>query len=111
MKIPNDAELSLQALIESFSNPIFVKDREHRWVMFNEAFCALVGRSRLELLGRTDHEFFPEDEADEFWRKDELVFTSGRENVNAEPITTATGVKRLLTRRRPSSPTRAGCRG
>jgi two-component system sensor histidine kinase/response regulator len=97
LKILNDSELSLQALIESFSTPIFVKDREHRWVMFNEAFCALVGRTREELLGRSDYEFFPKEEADTFWEKDELVFTSGRENVNAEPITTAAGEKRLLT--------------
>jgi len=96
LKIPNDVELSLKGLIESFATPIFVKDREHRWVMFNESFCALVGRTREQLLGRSDYEFFPKEQADTFWAKDELVFTSGVENVNDEPITTASGETRWL---------------
>jgi PAS domain S-box-containing protein len=95
--IANDAELSLNGLIQAFTSPIFVKDREHRWVMFNDAFCLLVGRSRAELVGKSDYDYFPKEQADTFWEKDELVFTTGRENINDEPITTATGQVRSLT--------------
>ena len=31
----------LDSLIDSLADPIFVKDRKHRWVLFNEAFVAL----------------------------------------------------------------------
>jgi PAS domain S-box-containing protein len=91
MPTPNDAELSLHGLIQAFTAPVFVKDRAHRWVMFNDAFCRLLGRSRAELTGKSDYDFLPKEQADTFWEKDELVFTTGRENVNEEPLTAAAG--------------------
>jgi rsbT co-antagonist protein RsbR len=36
----------LQAVLDRLDDPIFVKDRAHRWIAFNASFCALLGRSR-----------------------------------------------------------------
>ena len=45
-----DADIpTLQALIDGIPDPLFFKDRQHRWVAFNRAFCAMLGRSREEL--------------------------------------------------------------
>jgi len=62
----------------------------------NDAECALAGRSREELIGRTDYDFFPKDQVDIFWQKDEIVFETGQENVNQEEITDARGRKRII---------------
>jgi len=82
----------LDKIINSISDPIFVKDRQHRWVLLNDAFCSFMGYRRAELLGKTDYDFFPANEADIFWSKDEIVFTTGEENINEEQLTSSEGV-------------------
>jgi PAS domain S-box-containing protein len=81
----------LDRIINTIGDPIFVKDRAHRWVMINDAFCHFLGHSRETLLGKSDHDFCTKDEADIFWQKDELVFTTGEENVNEEKFSDAKG--------------------
>jgi diguanylate cyclase (GGDEF)-like protein/PAS domain S-box-containing protein len=78
---------TLDNVINSIGDPIFVKDRQHRWVLLNDAFCMAMGHSRDELLGRTDYDFFPKHEADVFWKKDEVVLKTGQENINEEEFT------------------------
>lgn len=86
----------LDRIINSIADPIFVKDREHRLVLVNDAECILAGHSREELIGRTDYDFFPKEQVDVFWEKDELVFETQRENINEEEITDAQGQKRAI---------------
>ncbi|MBF0485155.1 MAG: PAS domain-containing protein [Candidatus Omnitrophica bacterium] len=81
----------LSRIIDSVADPIFVKDREHRWVLFNKAFCDFMRRKPEEIMGKSDYDFFPKAEADVFWKKDEEVFLSGKENVNEESFTDAAG--------------------
>jgi len=82
----------LDKIINSVADPILVKDRQHRWVLLNDACCIFIGHNRHELLGKSDYDFFPKDEADVFWEKDEAVFSSGLENTNEEKFTDARGV-------------------
>ncbi len=90
----------LDKIINSIADPIFVKDRGHRLVLVNDAECALAGRSREELIGRTDYEFFPKDQVDVFWAKDEIVFETEQENINEEAITDAQGQRlEILTKK------------
>lgn len=87
-------------MIDAIPDPIFVKDREHRWVRMNQAFCDLVGQSREVLSGKSDYDFLPREQADEFWEKDALVFESGESNLNEESITSADGtIHHLQTRK------------
>ncbi len=73
-------------IIDSIPDPIFVKDREHRWAMMNDACCEVLGHSREFLLGKCDHEVLPNEQADMNQEKDELVFTSGEINVHERAI-------------------------
>lgn len=87
----------LHQMINSISDPIFVKDRQHRWVLINDAYCDFVGHSREELIGKSDYDFFPQAEADVFWQKDELVFTANITNENQELFTDAQGITHLIS--------------
>ena len=91
----------LEKLINAIADPLFVKDRRHRWAFLNDAYCQFMGYSREALLGKTDHDFFPGQEADLFWEKDELVFQTGRDNLSEENFTDAQGV---TTPSSPASP-------
>jgi PAS domain S-box-containing protein len=95
-----DSREYLSKIINSIGDPIFVKDRQHRFVMVNDAECRLAGRSREEHLGKTDYDFFPKEEVDTFWENDELVLQTGRENVNEEQITDADGnIRTIITKK------------
>ncbi|PHM11306.1 PAS domain-containing protein [Nostoc sp. 'Peltigera malacea cyanobiont' DB3992] len=50
----------LHQIINGISDPIFVKDRQHRWVLLNDRYCDFVGHSREELIGKSDYNFFPQ---------------------------------------------------
>jgi PAS domain S-box-containing protein len=87
----------LLPIINSISDPIFVKDREHRWVFLNDACCNFLSYSREQLIGQSDYNFFPKEEADVFRGKDELVFTTGLSNENEEYFTDGNGVTRIIS--------------
>ncbi|MFO7937867.1 MAG: helix-turn-helix domain-containing protein [Kiritimatiellia bacterium] len=61
----------------------FVKDRESRFVMSNRRHCEVchVG-SELEIIGKTDYDFFPRDRADLYVTRDRQIMESGVPMVN-----------------------------
>jgi len=87
-----ESEEYLRKIVDSTSDPIYVMDRKHRYVLANDALCALAGRRREDILGKTDYDFFPKAQVDIFWKTDELVFETGQENENEEQITDSKGV-------------------
>jgi len=86
----------LDGIVNNIASPIFVKDKEHRWVLLNDAYCRFMGYKREELLGKSDIDFFPKEEAEVFWQKDQLVFDSGQINVNEEKFTDAYGNQHII---------------
>lgn len=87
-----ESRIYLDEIINAIGDPLFVKDRQHRWVLVNNALCVFMGRSRNELLGKTDYDYFPPSEADVFWAKDEFVLHNRQESINEETFTDARGV-------------------
>ncbi|MEH2229122.1 MAG: PAS domain S-box protein [Nostoc sp.] len=87
----------LHQTINGISDPIFVKDRQHRWVLLNDRYCDFVGHSREELIGKSDYDFFPQPEADILREKDELVFTTNITNENQDIFTDAQGITHLIS--------------
>lgn len=90
----------LSKILNSVGSPVFVKDRRHRWIYFNKAFCDFMGRPAEVLLGRSDPDFFPKEQADVFWEKDDQVFAAGGENVNEEFFTDSAGVRHTIVTRK-----------
>jgi len=86
----------LDRIINSIGDPIFVKNRLHQFVLVNNAFCALSGRSFEEFTGKTDYNFFPAEQVAVFLEKDEQVFETGKENLNEETITGSDGIDRTI---------------
>jgi PAS domain S-box-containing protein len=88
----------LAAILDAVAHPIFVKDREFRFVLLNRALCEMVGRTCEEMIGKTDYDFFSEEESDFFRQKDIALFASGEPLViDEEPITDAEGRRHILT--------------
>jgi len=81
----------LDAVINSIVDPVLVKDENHKWVLLNNSYCEFMGHSREELIGRSDPDFFPADESNVFWQKDEMVLKTGLANENEEKFTDSKG--------------------
>lgn len=74
----------LQNVINTVAAPIFVKDRKHRWILFNDAFRR--GRNATFLLRKTDHDILPQKLSDQIWKVDNEVIRTGRTITREEII-------------------------
>lgn len=67
----------LRTMIDLVPGYFYIKDRESRFLVANETLTRFMGvDSPDDLLGRTDHDFFPKKDADEF-RRDECMVVEG----------------------------------
>jgi PAS domain S-box-containing protein len=90
----------LNVVINTMQEPFFVKDENHRWIMLNDAAVEMMGSPRESLMGKSDYDLYPKDQADIFWMKDSQVFEHGS-NVNEEKINWSDGSERdIITYKR-----------
>src|SRR5204862_7005368 len=90
----------VRAILDAIPVPIFIKDEQHRFVTLNHAMCALMGRDFAELVGRTDYDFVPKEQADVFLAHDQRVLDSGAMSENEEAFTGADGKPRIVMTRK-----------
>ena len=91
-------------MVENLPNMIFVKDaKDLTFVRFNKAGEDLLGHSREALIGKSDYDFFPKEEADFFTQTDRQVLqTGGLLDIPEEAIETKHhGLRILHTRKIP----------
>ncbi|MFI5142412.1 MAG: PAS domain S-box protein [Thermoanaerobaculales bacterium] len=92
-----ESEERYRHALDALPDPVFVKDEQHRWTILNDAFCRFMGYQREQLLGKSDFDFFPREEAEVFWAKDDEVFASAQENVNVENFTDSSGRQHVIS--------------
>ncbi|HWE01549.1 MAG TPA: ATP-binding protein [Tepidisphaeraceae bacterium] len=96
------AERFLRSIVDNVPVMIFVKDAAKlRFVRVNNAEEQMLSLTREQLIGRTDHDLFPKDEADFFTSKDRAVLESGKLlDIPEESIQTSTGKMLILHTRK-----------
>ncbi len=97
------AHMFLDSIVDNIPDTIFVKDAEQlRFERVNRACEQLLGRTRAELLGKTDYDFFSREQAAFFQSKDRETLAAGRVvDIPEEPIDTPTGIRWLHTKKIP----------
>ncbi|MEO8669287.1 MAG: EAL domain-containing protein [Bauldia sp.] len=90
---------ALRGIIDRVPHPIFVKDEEYRFVIVNAAMCELMGHSYEELVGRTDADFVPGEQADIFKANDRRVLDTGEINENEEVLSPAGEIRTIIARK------------
>jgi len=92
----------LDSVIENMPAMVFMKEAQNlRFERFNRAGEEMLGLKRDELLGKSDYDFFPKDQADFFVTKDREVLRTGVLDIPEEPIQTKHGDRWLHTRKIP----------
>jgi two-component system sensor histidine kinase/response regulator len=91
----------LDGVINTIADPVFVKDDQRRFVLVNDALCAIVGRPREGLLGEDGDDMFPADQVAVFRKMDAGVLDTGEENVNEESLSDLSSgeVRTIVTRK------------
>ena len=72
------AELAL-AMLEGLPTPLCLRDQQARYVWANAAFESAFGRMRSELIGKTDFDLLPPEQARLEQARDERVFREGQD--------------------------------
>jgi len=90
----------LDNIINTVPDPIFVKNSRYQQMILNDAYCDFVGVLREKLLGKTDYDFLPDEEAKIFREKDESVFNTGTGNINEERFTDTAGSQHIISTKR-----------
>ncbi len=98
-----NANAYLDSVIDNIPIMLFMKDaKDLRNIRFNKAGRNLVGKSRDELIGRTDYDLYPKEQADAFSARDRAVLDGLRMvEIDEEEIHTLHGVRILHTRKIP----------
>ncbi|HYH17663.1 MAG TPA: PAS domain S-box protein [Azospirillum sp.] len=78
-----------EGVLESTTDPIFVKNPDGRYVAVNSATAKALGRTREEVVGRADAELLPADAAARIRATDRRIMTTGRSETIEEYIPTA----------------------
>lgn len=94
----------LDSIVENLPVMVFVKDAEDlRFVRWNKAGSEITGHPAETFIGKTDYDFFPEEEAEHYISKDREVLNSRKTlEIPDEPIQTVhQGVRTLHTRKVP----------
>ncbi|MGC8879219.1 MAG: response regulator [Anaerolineae bacterium] len=87
----------LETLLEELPVAVFCKDRDGRFVIWNRKCEQLFGLTRDQVLGKTDYDFFPKEQADWFRQKDMEVFAQRSTVViPEEPVDSPTLGRRIL---------------
>ena len=99
-----ESEAFISSVLEHLPNMVFVKDaRDLKFVRFNKAGEELLGYPREAMLGKSDHDFFPKEQADAFTSDDRDVLQGGGlVDIPDEPVRTKDkGVRILHTKKIP----------
>ncbi|SEV95998.1 PAS domain S-box-containing protein/diguanylate cyclase (GGDEF) domain-containing protein [Luteibacter sp. 329MFSha] len=87
-------------VLELMPTAMFIRDARHRWVLVNRMGCEYFGIHPDEVIGRSDSELFPPDQAARFAAGDDAVLRSHEVVETEETVTDLQGrVRTLLTRK------------
>ena len=102
--LSDEAELELLKRIINLSpTPYLVKDADDgfRYLRCNDAFAALVGKPRSQILGRTDRDFLDEETTEQVRRQDLKVFETESSVVFEETgVVTVDAAEHLVVRKK-----------
>jgi PAS domain S-box-containing protein len=85
----------LRAVADETPDAVFVKDRNGKYLLMNQAAARFVGKSVTEVLGKDDTWLFDPDGARRLMERDRQVMESGRAQISEE-LVTAAGVTRTF---------------
>jgi sigma-B regulation protein RsbU (phosphoserine phosphatase) len=95
-KAIQDSEALYHSLVENIPLHMFRKDLHGCFTFANKRFCDTLGKPLEEVVGKTDHDFYPAELADKYCRDDHKVLASGEVFENTEQHRQPNGDQRYV---------------
>lgn len=88
----------LQTLMDNIPDSVYFKDEESKFIKVNKAKAAHYNKSPEEMMGKTDFDFLPEDQARKSFEDDQEILKTGKYIINqVEKITHFDGSERWVS--------------
>lgn len=92
-----ESEEKLQAILNNSPSIIYLKDLEGRFILMNEPFEKEFQIPRKNLIGKSMHEVFPKEAADEYLKNDKKVVETQKALIYEETAPHENGVRTYLS--------------
>ena len=96
-----EAQSMLHGLVDHASSIIYVKDIDGKFALVNRQVAAFFGISQEAILGRTGHDFYPEEIANQFRENDLAALRAGTTTEFEESVPKADGVHTFISSKFP----------
>lgn len=83
--------INQNAILNNIPFMVWLKDEKGRLLTVNEAYAKMCNKPIEEVIGKTDFDFFPKEEAEVFVKDDNFVMEQGHTILTEEPITGPNG--------------------
>lgn len=90
------SELKIHTIINSVPDLVWLKDTDGVFMMCNKSFEEYFGKSKNDIIGRTDYDFVDKETADFFRKRDRIALQAGQPTINEERVTYADGHEEFL---------------
>ena len=88
----------LLTLIDNLPDGVFLKDASCRFIRANKVVADVMQAGTPEnLIGKTDHDFYPKEMADRFQADERAIIATGRKVIEKEGPKLVSGVSRIIT--------------
>ncbi|KRB51652.1 diguanylate phosphodiesterase [Rhizobium sp. Root708] len=106
----SDTRSMLDSIVDNLPVGVFVKDMadDGRYMLFNEACAAIVGRNPADIVGVTDRALFDEEQLAIFRQQDQIAFEAEQTISLEETMLRTDGVPRILRTVKRALPTADG---
>ncbi|GAB2844194.1 hypothetical protein GCM10027277_09910 [Pseudoduganella ginsengisoli] len=74
----------LDSVLNNIDARVFMKDQHRRYIYANAKMAEIMGRPVDEIVGRSDHELMPRQEADAAWEQERRIFSDGLKRAGEE---------------------------
>lgn len=92
----------MEDILNAISDPIFMKDQQHRWLYGNDAFSRMLGVPRDQYYGKTDKDLFLAEHAESFFQSDRETFEANTEvEIEEDIVVNGSGQRTILTKKTP----------
>lgn len=89
----------LLAIFNAIPDPIFIKNKQHQYLLVNQSFANMIGVDSSEIIGKSDTDFFSKNEVKHFYELDNKTYETSSLTINNEKVTGVNGTKIVSTKK------------
>jgi PAS domain S-box-containing protein len=91
LELEVESKKNLNTIINTIAYPVYVIDRDHRFILVNDSMCMFAGRAREDILGKTHRDIYNKTSADLHWSDAEIAFKNQSPREDTRTITKPDG--------------------